>query len=68
MQEDAPGVIEPGRLYLAKEARQRLKIGDKTWRDLKAQGLETVRVGKQIYVFSDDLLRLFREQQEQTNE
>lgn len=61
---DVPGVIEAGKLYVAKEARQRLRIGQATWRQLCADGLPVVRRGRQAYVFSDDLLRLFRETKE----
>jgi len=61
---DVPGVIEPGKLYVAKEAKQRLRIGDTTWRQLCAEGLTVVRRGKQTYVFGDDLLQLFRKAQE----
>ena len=51
---DAPGVIEAGNLYVAKEARQRLQIGQATWRQLCADGLPVVRRGRQAYVFGDD--------------
>ncbi len=60
---DVPGVIEPGKLYVAKEARQRLRIGETTWKQLCAEGLTVVRRGRQAYVFGDDLLRLFRKAQ-----
>ena len=38
-----PGVIEPGRLYLAKEARERLRIGPAAWRELRDGGLQVIR-------------------------
>ena len=53
------GVIEPGRLYVATEARRRLKLGDKGWRDLLRAGLKVVRVGNNRYVTGDDLLEVF---------
>lgn len=56
---DAPGVIEPGRLYVATEARARLRMGMTTWRQLVRRGLRVVRVGNQRYVRGDDLLNLF---------
>ncbi len=57
---DSPGVIEPGKLYVAEEARQRLRIGAKAWRELRANGLKVIRRGRQAYVFGDDLLSVFR--------
>jgi len=61
---DTPGVIEPQRLYVAEEARQRLRIGGVTWRKLLRAGLPTIRLGRQVCVFSDDLLRLLQDQKE----
>jgi hypothetical protein len=62
-QSDSPGVIEPGRLYVAEEARQRLRIGKAAWRELRRAGLTVTRRGRQAYVFSDDLLAIFRKQE-----
>ncbi len=59
---ESPGVIEPGRLYVASEARQRLRLGATAWKKLRARGLPVIREGRQAYVFGDDLLRLFRAQ------
>ena len=56
---DKSGVIEPGNLYVAEEARRRLRIGCKAWRELRASGLEVIRRGRQAYVFGDDLLSIF---------
>ena len=56
---DTPGVIEPGKLYVAEEARQRLRIGATAWRKLRKSGLQIIRRGRQAYVFSDDLLAIF---------
>ncbi len=61
---NSPGVIEPGRLYVAEEARQRLRIGREAWRELRRAGLNVTHRGRQAYVFSDDLLAIFRKQQE----
>ena len=61
---EAPGVIEPGRLYVASEARQRLRIGRLGWKRLREAGLPVVYQGRQAYVFGDDLLRLFHAQVE----
>jgi hypothetical protein len=60
---DSPGVIEPGRLYVAEEAHQRLRIGKAAWRELRSAGLTVTRRGRQAYVFSDDLLAIFRKQE-----
>lgn len=57
---EAPGEIEPGMLYVAEEARQRLRIGREAWRELRRNGLPIVRRGRQAYVFADDLLAVFR--------
>jgi len=61
---DVPGVIEPGRLYVVREARERLRLGPATWRKLLAGGLRVVREGRQAYVFADDLLRILRDRAE----
>ena len=63
---DVPGIIEPGRLYTAIEARSRLRMGLATWKQLRADGLPVVRRGRQAYVFGDDLLRMFRAQEGHT--
>jgi hypothetical protein len=63
MRNDLPGVIEPGRLYVVAEARQRLRLGDTSWRKLRKTGLKIIYQGRQAYVFSDDLLRLFAQLQ-----
>jgi hypothetical protein len=59
-----PGIIEPGKLYRAQEARDRLRLGATSWRELRARGLPVIRQGRQFYVLGDDLLRLFSEQRE----
>jgi hypothetical protein len=64
MSTDKPGVIEPGRLYRAQEARDRLRLGATSWRELRKKGLPVIRQGRQFYVLGDDLLRLFSEQRE----
>ena len=60
---ERPGEIEPGKLYTAQEARDRLRIGVVGWRKLRRAGLPVIQRGRQVYVFSDDVLRLFREGQ-----
>ena len=61
--DSSPGVIEPGKLYVAEEARQRLRIGKAAWRELRRAGLPVTRRGRQAYVFGDDLLAAFRQDQ-----
>jgi hypothetical protein len=60
---NTPGEIESGKLYVAEEARQRLRIGRTAWRELRESGLQVIRRGRQAYVFSDDLLAAFRKDQ-----
>ena len=55
------GVIEPGTLYLAEEARARLKVGDWAWRQMRRRGLRVIRQGRRAYVLGDDLLKFFAE-------
>jgi hypothetical protein len=64
---DVPFLIEPGVLYLASEARRRLRIGDWAWREMRRDGLNVIYRGKQAYVFGDDVLAFFREQKEGQN-
>jgi hypothetical protein len=61
---DKPGVIEPGRLYLVSEARERLRMGTGSWRKLLDAGLKITRQGRQAYVLADDLLRVFAQLRE----
>ena len=65
---DLPGVIESGHLYVAKEARQRLRLGPTAWRKLCNRGLHVIREGRQAYVLGDDLIRLFGAQGRGGNE
>jgi len=51
------GTIDPGQLYLADEARQRLRLGNTSWRRLRKQGLRVVRFGRNVYVRGDELIR-----------
>lgn len=53
------GVIEPGRLYLASVAKDRLKIGDWGWRQMRRSGLRVIYQGKRAYVLGDDVLEFF---------
>lgn len=55
------GVIEPGRLYLAEEAKRRLKIGEWGWRKMRRGGLRIIYQNKRAYVLGDDLLAFFDE-------
>ncbi len=61
---DTPGVIEPGRLYAADEARRRLRLGDLGWKRLRDAGLPVVRRGRSTYVFGDDLIALIGRERE----
>lgn len=56
--DNATGVIEPGRLYTAAEAKRRLKLGPKTWRDLKRDGMKIVSRGRHQFVTGDELIRV----------
>jgi hypothetical protein len=62
MPTDVPGIIEPGLLYVADEARKRLRIGEVSWKKLRDDGLRVIRRGRQAYVFGDDLLRVLDQQ------
>jgi hypothetical protein len=55
-----PGVIEPGRLYLAEEARRRLRLGDWSWRRMRRDGLPVIYYGQRAFIFGDDLLDYFK--------
>ena len=57
---DSPGFVEPGVLYLAEEARHRLNMGTWAWRKARRAGLQVVYLGRDAYVFGDDLLAFFR--------
>ncbi len=57
---ELPGVIEPGRLYTADEARRRLRLGEKTWRELRRKGLPVSYRGRNAFVLGDDLIAALR--------
>lgn len=61
-----PGVIEPGCLLTAEEARKRLGLGAWAWRQLRRAGLRMVRVSGRSFVLSDDLIRHFQQQRDRT--
>ena len=64
MDQSTPEIIEPGRLYSKAEIDQRLRLGPKSWDQLRQAGLETIRIGRGSFVFSDDLLAALRRQQQ----
>lgn len=53
------GILEPGRLLTKRAAMRCLGMGDWAWRELLKHGLPTVKQGRCVYVFSDDLLSVF---------
>jgi hypothetical protein len=57
-----PGVIEPGCILTAEEARARLRFGCWAWRALRRAGLRTITVSGRSFVLSDDLIRFFGQQ------
>lgn len=59
--DDKPGVIEPGRLYVVSEARERMRAGPTTWQRLIARGLRVTKVGAKSYVLGDDLIKAIAE-------
>ena len=59
----APGVIEPGNLYLVDEVRQRLRVGDKAWKQMRRDGLRVTYAGRRAYVLGDELIRFFRDRE-----
>ncbi len=52
------GVIKSGSLYTANEARERLGLGHKTWKDLKQEGLNVYSRGRHQFVTGDELIRV----------
>lgn len=56
---DTPQVIEPGRLYTEQEAMRRLGVQAWAWRKMRRAGLRTVRQGRVVYAFGDDVLDYF---------
>jgi hypothetical protein len=56
----APGFIEPGCIYEANEARQRLRIGAKAWKNLRDTGLPVRYVGRRAFVAGDDLIEALK--------
>lgn len=54
-----PGIIEPGRLYRADEARARLGLGDWAWRQLRRKGLPVIRTSGRAFVLGSDLIEHF---------
>ena len=56
-----PGVISPGCLYTATEARKRLGMGAWAWRKLRRGGLPVIYVGGKSFVLGDDVIAFFRD-------
>lgn len=57
-----PGVIPPGALLTAVEAKRRLRLGDWAWRRMRRAGLPVVYIGNKSYILSDDLVSFFEQQ------
>lgn len=57
---EAPGVIEPGRLYTAAEVKARLRIGPKVWKELRDAGLPVAYRGRHAFVMGDDIISALR--------
>lgn len=68
MKNEAPGVIEPGRLYLSSEVRSRLRLGDHAFRMLRRAGLPVIYSGNQSYLLGDDVIAHFRGLQSQSRQ
>jgi hypothetical protein len=58
--ERMPGLIEPGCIVLASEARRCLRLGPKAWKGLRDAGLPIRYVGRQAFVLSDDLIEALK--------
>lgn len=56
---ESGGVVRPGEMLTYAAARRALSVGDWAWRDIKPL-VPSVKVGRQRYVFSDDLIAAFR--------
>lgn len=55
-----PGEIRPGGLLTAKEARNRLGLGDWAWRTLRREGLPVLYRGNKAFVMADHVIDFFR--------
>ncbi len=60
MKSELPGIIEPGKLYLADEAKRRLRIGEWGWRKMRRAGLRVIYQNNRAYVMGDDLIAFFQ--------
>jgi hypothetical protein len=58
-------MIEPGRVYSKAEVSRRLRLGVKGWESLRQAGLQTIRIGRGSFVFSDDVIAALRRQQQE---
>jgi hypothetical protein len=56
-------VIAPGTVYSKAELSRRLRLGVKGWESLRQAGLQTIRIGRGSFVFSDDVIAALRRQQ-----
>ena len=52
------GVVCPGQVLTTEAAKRALQVKDWGWRAIRDQ-VPTVKVGRQNYVLSDDLIALF---------
>jgi hypothetical protein len=53
------GSIRADELVTLTEFCRRLRIGQKTWRSMKAAGLRSAAIGKQRYIIGKDILDFF---------
>ena len=65
---DSPGVIEPDKLYTVAEAQERLRVGQKTWNELRQRGLSIRKVGAKSYVLGEDIIAAVVKQEGGTDE
>jgi hypothetical protein len=54
------GLVPPGALLTAEEAKRRLGIGDWAWRKMRRDGLRVLRVSGRAFVLTDDLIEFLR--------
>ncbi len=58
------GIIVPGSLLTAEEAKRRLGLGDWAWRTMRRQGLCVVRMSGKTFVLADDLIQFAKTKKE----
>ncbi len=56
-----PGFVMPEALYTIEEVKARLRMGNKTWRQLRRRGVEVIRFGRRHYIMGSMVIEALKQ-------